>query len=1094
MFGACGLVVALASAVAEPSAGSPVVADATPEPDLPGPSQGAIVTAVIVEGARDPDAHASALAVFGIQPGDTLDSGAVRLGIKRVFLTGSWADVQVSAEGAPAGMVLFVRLIPDVLIDDVTLTAPPELPRDRLVTAIELDVGQRFRPERVDEAAVRVRQAMADLGYPRAAVRVHIETVETAGEDARRVGFVVDAGSPVLLRSLIVEGDAHLSRADLEGLLGVEEGRAFDRTRLEAGLERVRALLLRRRHLAARVAVQGLTHDDKRAQADVVVLIDAGPRYRVRYVGNHALSSATLRTVLNESKIEGVGNLPLTRARSAIESAYRLAGYARVAVTVADVPARDDHLDDAGRELLFRVEEGPRAEVTDVIVQGAKAKDGRMLVAEVLSTVALLTPDVGLLQTLDRGDVDDLLSQPTGRGRSQQRPFEVSDESIELLPRPFIGRKPMYIEAAYLEAGRRIADRYRSDGFLDVGVKGPFPEFSEDGRSIVVRYHIDEGERVTVGAVRFIDARPCAVDTSCTSAIPFADLTASFGAEISLTPGLPASFAVVAQARAALERNLQDRGHPFARVTESVERLVGRPELDVVYTVNPGPRVAIGKVRIKGNAVTQEMVVLDRVTLEGGDIYSATEVERSRQRLAHLGLFSSVSIELFDDDPNAGVRDLLVVVKERPHFAVEVGAGASVEDGPRAFLAGEVRNIVGLGLGLRGRGQLNYPRAFYDFLYDPEDPNNPVNRFRRFEDNLLFQYGQFFEGQAVITAELPKVYGMPFDTRLHVDNVVLREIRPAFTLNRFSVLGGIDTQPAAWLHVEPQIEGEISDFACQTLLAADENDPCGSGIARRRDAGYIRQTTYRMVTSVDLRDHPVRPKEGAWLSGVGELGLGSGELRIDGAEATTTIDSDFLKLTAAAVGYVPLARDFVWAVSVRGGNIFGFTSDRGPAYIPLFKRFYLGGTSSIRGFREDELLPADDCRFPAILLAPNPRPCSDDGDDIVESDERPLPRAPSSAAPSLGGTFFVNARSELRIGIIGDLEVGAFVDVGELLDDALAFHPSGLAAGAGVGLRYNTPVGPFAVDLGWKVVDGTRRLAALQSLDRMNLHLSIGYF
>ncbi len=1046
-----------------------------------GPLIGSVVTAVIVEGARDADAQSSAIGVFGIEPGDTLDAGAVRLGIKRVFLTGSWADVQVSAERVPSldathaqGVVLFVKLVPDVLISDVTLDTPPGLPRERLLAAADLDVGQRFRPERVDEAAARVRRAMADLGYPRAEVRVEVDG--SAGDDARAVKLHVEAGAPVLLSSLVVEGDSRLSRADLEELLGVIEGRAFDRPRLEAGLERVRALLMRRRHLAATVAVRGVTHDAERDQAEVVVLVDAGPRYRVRFVGNHVLSDATLRTVLHEGKIEGIDALPLTRARAALEGAYRLAGHARVSVRVDDAPAQRPYDDDSDRELRFFIDEGPRAEVTDVVVQGAKAKETAALVAEIQSVVAEETPDVGLLQTLDPGDVDDLLGQPTGKGHSdnEPRPYEVSDEAIELLPRPFIGRKPVYMESAYVEAGRRIADLYRSDGFLDVSVRGPFPEFSDDGRRIVVKYRVDEGARVTVGAVRFVDARPCAAEASCTTTIPFAELLD----QVPLAPGQPASFAAVAEARAALERNLQDRGHPFARVSEGVERLVGKPELDVVYTVNPGPRVTVGKVRIKGNIVTLDLVVLDRVTLESGDLFSATEVERSRQRLARLGLFSSVSIELFDDDPNALVRDLLVVVKERPQFAVEVGAGASVEDGPRAFLAGEVRNIVGLGLGLRGRGQLNYPRAFYDFLYDAEDPNNPINRFERYDDNLVYQYGQFFEGQAVITGELPKVYGMPFDTRLHVDNVLLREIRPAFTLNRFSVLGGIDTQPAPWLHVEPQIEGEISDFACQTLqtdLGDNLNqDPCGSGIARRRDAGFIRQTTYRMVTSVDLRDHPIRPRSGAWFSGAAELALGSGELRVAGATTTTPINSDFVKLTGAAIGYVPLGPEFVWALSLRGGNIFGFDSELGAAYIPLFKRFYLGGTNSIRGFREDEVLPADHPEFPS--------------NDFTKG------RSKYNATSSTGGTFFVNGRSELRVGIVGDLELGTFVDVGQLLEAASSFNPTGFVAGAGVGLRYNTPVGPFAVDLGWKVVDGTRDLPNLQALDRMNLHLSIGYF
>jgi outer membrane protein assembly factor BamA len=469
------------------------------------------------------------------------------------------------------------------------------------------------------------------------------------------------------------------------------------------------------------------------------------------------------------------------------------------------------------------------------------------------------------------------------------------------------------------------------------------------------------------------------------------------------------------------------------------------------------------------------LVILDRVTLSEGDWYAVDEVEASRQRLARMGLFSTVSIELLDDDPRATVRDLLVIVKERPQFAVEVGAGASVEDGPRAFLAGEIRNVAGVGVSIRGRGQLNYPRAFYELRFDQEDPNNPINRFGP-EDNIVLAWGRFFEGQAVLVSELPKVYGMPWDTRLHLDTVVLREIRPAFTLNRGSILLGADTQLLPWLHIGPQVEGEMSDFDCPRDLRFGQSCGEGSiGLVRRRDAGRIRQTTYRLTAAVDRRDHPLRTRSGFWISGAGDLALGSGTLRTSGDAATATeVASDFVKLSTAASVYVPLSPTFVLAVSGRVGNIFPFTG----AYIPLFKRFYLGGTGSIRGFREDEILPADDPAWPASSRLP------------LSAGEIGL----LASRQSLGGNFVVNGRTELRIALLGDLELGTFVDVGQLDGDVSGFSPLGFAAGAGVGLRYNTPVGPFVIDFGWKVLDGQRQLPALTSIERMNLHLSIGTF
>ena len=86
-------------------------------------------------------------------------------------------------------------------------------------------------------------------------------------------------------------------------------------------------------------------------------------------------------------------------------------------------------------------------------------------------------------------------------------------------------------------------------------------------------------------------------------------------------------------------------------------------------------------------------------------------------------------------------------------------------------------------------------------------------------------------------------------------------------------------------------------------------------------------------------------------------------------------------------------------------------------------------------------------------------------------------------------------RSELRFVLTGDLEFGTFVDAGQLANDVRNVNLTGIAIGTGVGLRYNTPVGPLALDVGWKVVDGQRALKPLNTFrDRWNLHLAIGYF
>ena len=82
----------------------------------------------------------------------------------------------------------------------------------------------------------------------------------------------------------------------------------------------------------------------------------------------------------------------------------------------------------------------------------------------------------------------------------------------------------------------------------------------------------------------------------------------------------------------------------------------------------------------------------------------------------------------------------------------------------------------------------------------------------------------------------------------------------------------------------------------------------------------------------------------------------------------------------------------------------------------------------------------------------------------------------------------------LRKTLVGDLELGLFVDGGQLAQNVENVSLAGFAMGGGFGLRYNTPVGPFVLDLGTKIIDGQRALSAFDDLSRYNLHLSIGYF
>lgn len=100
--------------------------------------------------------------------------------------------------------------------------------------------------------------------------------------------------------------------------------------------------------------------------------------------------------------------------------------------------------------------------------------------------------------------------------------------------------------------------------------------------------------------------------------------------------------------------------------------------------------------------------------------------------------------------------------------------------------------------------------------------------------------------------------------------------------------------------------------------------------------------------------------------------------------------------------------------------------------IPAHKRFYCGGTTSVRGYGEWTIGPTDDT-----------------GDPI-------------------GGRILYEGSAELRIPLYRILGAAAFIDWGNVwqtYDDVDA----SLRWGAGAGIRIKTPLGSIRLDYGWKI-------------------------
>jgi outer membrane protein insertion porin family len=161
-------------------------------------------------------------------------------------------------------------------------------------------------------------------------------------------------------------------------------------------------------------------------------------------------------------------------------------------------------------------------------------------------------------------------------------------------------------------------------------------------------------------------------------------------------------------------------------------------------------------------------------------------------------------------------------------------------------------------------------------------------------------------------------------------------------------------------------------------------------------------------------------------------------------------DTAFDKVTLSLSAFAP-AQGGVLAASVRVGGIQ--PHDRVPGtpdnlLLPIAVRFFGGGRVSQRAFPTDMLgIPGEtiDCEAPASGSTAT-------GCTLVPS----------------GGAGQLFTSLEWRVPVVGPVGASVFLDGGQIWQRWRQINPGELRWGAGVGLRVETPVGPFRLEYGWK--------------------------
>jgi len=423
------------------------------------------------------------------------------------------------------------------------------------------------------------------------------------------------------------------------------------------------------------------------------------------------------------------------------------------------------------------------------------------------------------------------------------------------------------------------------------------------------------------------------------------------------------------EAIAAKYKNL---GFLEASVEGKLDFDEGKDTVVARFTIAEGPRYRLGSLVVQGNLLTRPAVVLRENPIPPGAFAGEEDLLKFQQAVYGTGLYKSVRLQRFKR-PAEGVLDLVVEVEEAMFFDVEFGAGYGDETGVRGSVFAKERNLDGLGRSLSGLAMVGEKEQNYQL--ELREPYVLGNR-------------QKWEG--VLTAN-----------HLYAE-------RPSFKLRKAALIAGVNQKIFERSTVSLQYEfSENNTF-----------DVSPGAVISPEDQGRANIASVRGVFVLDFRDDPFNPRQGTFASGGAEL-----------ANQLLGSEVDYWSLTGQASYYLPVVWRNSLAFSARAGATlpYGTTPE-----VPIQKRFFAGGRTTVRGFEQDKLGP----------IGPDGAP--------------------------IGGNYELILNAELRVPLQYNFLVAFFVDAGSvwLKDPAYGFD---LRETAGLSLRYITPVGPISVDYGWKL-------------------------
>ncbi|MEI6066396.1 MAG: outer membrane protein assembly factor BamA [Methylococcaceae bacterium] len=434
----------------------------------------------------------------------------------------------------------------------------------------------------------------------------------------------------------------------------------------------------------------------------------------------------------------------------------------------------------------------------------------------------------------------------------------------------------------------------------------------------------------------------------------------------------------------AIQDRLGDEGYAFANVNMVPEINEAQKTVDMTFVVDPGKRVYVHRINMSGNTKTRDEVLRREMRQMEASWASSSKIERSKTRLERLGYFETVTVET---PPVVGTADQIDVnykVVEKPSGNLSAGVGFSQVQG--IVLNANIAQDNVFGSGKRVNVAFNnstYMTSYQFGFFNPYFTTDGVSQ------GYNLGYTKRNAGAINIAN---------YNT-----NIANAGINFGIPLNEFDQVR-FDTEVK---HTNLGTTA-FSSYQIQQFIAQQGS----SFLTFSQGISWVHDTFNRAIF----------PNKGA-------------QQRLSAVVMIPGSDLDYYKVGYRQQRYFPLAKDITFKLNGEVGYGGGYGNTHA---LPFFDNYFMGGTGSVRGFKNNTLGPRDSNGYP------------------------------------LGGSTKIIGNAELFFPVpfmteTKSVRLGTFFDVGSLND---SFSVNNMKYSAGLSGEWLSPFGALSVSAAYPLNKG----------------------